>query len=143
RRRPAGADPATDPQGAARGGDPSQFGYEKVPTRGWDPYGNPERRLGRKLGLHTDHRGRNQAARDRAEAGDRPAPDLLRRDRRRAGGVHGAAAQYQRGDRGPEGRVAPVRLGEAAMAAEGQGAEDRPGAADGREAQIRRAAPRP
>src|SRR5204862_6619841 len=44
---------------------------------------------------------------------------------------------------GPEGRVAPVRLGEAAMAAEGQGAEDRPGAADGREAQIRRAAPRP
>jgi hypothetical protein len=53
-----------------------------------------------------------------------------------AGRRRGLPAQRQRGHRRPEGQAAAVRLGQAAVAAEGQGREVGPHPADGREEEV-------
>ena len=93
-----------------------------------------QRRLGRPLGLRALHAGGGGAPGGRAPPAAAREAGLVRRGAGRAGRLRGLPAQPERGHSRPLRPAAALRLGAAAVAAEGRRCGHRARAADGRAA---------
>ena len=144
RRRAAAAPRPAHARAPEQGRRPQLSSDRDAPLRSGaaDDRRHLQRRLVGQLGLRAHDPGRGALHGQEPEADRARRVRLDRRGGRRAGGDDRDPAERQRGDRGPARPAAAVRLGEAAVAAQGARYAQRAHAAHGRAQEVPGHAPR-